>query len=296
MNYIKDKNGLNEHHPLKQYNSNVFAKPSVTVDMLIFTILENKSSSYRKLSDKKLGILLIKRRGHPYLGSWALPGGFVEIDESLYDAAKRELLEETGLKDIYMEQLYTWGEINRDPRMRVISVSYMGLVNSKNHKLIAGTDADNTEWFIIDGVTIRSESQGHSCIDKIHLTNGSGSTELSAEIKCGTDLQGKEYRGIIKNKGIAFDHAKIISMGLERLRNNTQFADLPFNLVPDQFTLTELQQVYETILGVELSKTNFRRKIAPMVTETDYEKRDAGHRPAKLYTYNSQWKERLFIT
>jgi 8-oxo-dGTP diphosphatase len=296
MNYVKDKNGLTEEEFLKQYNPDAFAKPSVTVDMLIFTIVENKSSSYRKLPDKKLGVLLIKRGGHPCLGSWALPGGFVELDESLDDAAKRELLEETGLEDVYMEQLYTWGETNRDPRMRVISISYMALIDSKNHKLIAGTDADNAEWFIIDGVTTRAENESHSCIDKIHLTNGSGSTELSAEIKCGTDLRGKEYRGIIKNKGIAFDHAKIISMGLERLRNNTQFADLPFNLVPDLFTLTELQQVYETILGVELSKTNFRRKIAPMVIETDYEKRDAGHRPAKLYTYNYQWKESLSIT
>jgi 8-oxo-dGTP diphosphatase len=115
-----------------------YEKPSVTVDIVIFTVKDNS-----------LKVLLVKRDLQPFKGQWALPGGFVRIHESLDDAAKRELAEETGVKDVYLEQLYSFGEPKRDPRGRVITVSYMALVNSNNIKLEATTDVSDAQWFSI---------------------------------------------------------------------------------------------------------------------------------------------------
>lgn len=119
-----------------------FEKPSVTADIVIFTIDEDK-----------LKVLLVKRNLNPYKGKWALPGGFVRIDESLEDAAKRELEEETGVKNVYLEQLYSFGEPKRDPRGRVITVSYMALVNSDKIKLVASTDVSDAKWFSVDSIS-----------------------------------------------------------------------------------------------------------------------------------------------
>jgi len=114
---------------------NDYQKPSVTVDIVIFTIMEND-----------LKVLLVKRGMEPFKGMWAIPGGFVGIDENLEDAARRELLEETGVKDVYLEQLYTFGDVNRDPRGRVITVAYFALVNSKGIHLKATTDVSDVAW------------------------------------------------------------------------------------------------------------------------------------------------------
>ena len=119
-------------------NIHKFKKPSVTTDIVIFTIKENE-----------LKILLVKRKIEPFKDKWALPGGFVRIDESLEQAAKRELEEETGVKNIYLEQLYTFGNLERDPRGRVITVAYMALINSNEIKLQATTDVSDAQWFSI---------------------------------------------------------------------------------------------------------------------------------------------------
>ena len=141
---------LTEEEFLKTYDSSKYEKPSVTVDVLIFTIFNEKSDNYRKLDDKKLSLLLIKRAGHPYKDKWAIPGGFVNMDESLEEGAKRELKEETSVENVYLEQLYTYGDVNRDPRMRVISSAYMALVNSDKINVEAGDDASDARWFNID--------------------------------------------------------------------------------------------------------------------------------------------------
>ena len=120
---IRDKNGLTEKEFLERYQPSDYERPSVATDMVIFTARDCKEDNYRKLPEKKLQILLIKRGGHPYMNKWALPGGFVEPDETTEQAAKRELLEETGVDNIYLEQLYTFSEPKRDPRMWVMSCS-----------------------------------------------------------------------------------------------------------------------------------------------------------------------------
>ena len=125
-----NKQGLTEEEFLASYDASKYERPSVTVDMLIFTVTNEKKENYRKLPEKVLRLLMIKRADHPYIGQWALPGGFIKMDESLEEGALRELKEETNIDNIYMEQLYTWGDVNRDPRTRIISVSYMALVDS----------------------------------------------------------------------------------------------------------------------------------------------------------------------
>ncbi len=115
-----------------------FPKPSVTADIVIYTI-----------QNKELKVLLVKRNIEPFRNKWALPGGFVRIEESLEDAAKRELREETGVEEVYLEQLYTFGEPKRDPRGRVITVAYMALINSENISLKASTDVSEAGWVMI---------------------------------------------------------------------------------------------------------------------------------------------------
>src|SRR5690348_3911705 len=105
--------GQTEEAFIASYDSSKFEKPSLTIDALLFTVCDEEENNYRKVPDKELKVLLIKRKDHPFIGQWALPGGFVGMKESLDEAAKRELKEETNIDEIYMEQLYSWGEVDR---------------------------------------------------------------------------------------------------------------------------------------------------------------------------------------
>ncbi|HBL85083.1 MAG: ADP-ribose pyrophosphatase [Clostridiales bacterium GWF2_38_85] len=286
-------NNISEKDFLASYDASKYERPSVTVDMLVFTVSEEKTENYRKLPEKTFKLLLIKRGGHPYIGKWALPGGFVMMNESIEEAAYRELREETNIDSLYLEQLYTWGDVNRDPRTRVISTSYLSLVDSSKLNIQANDDADDAKWFT---VTLRLQKeekniteQGYCLMQYYNLKLVSESETMIAVIKIEKTVEGrivKIKREIVDSEGIAFDHAKIIEYGIERLRNKIEYTDIAFHLMPERFTLTELQQVYEIILDTELLKANFRRKIADMVIETNEYTKDAGHRPSKLFRYN----------
>lgn len=202
---------------------------SVAVDLLVFTIEEDR-----------LKILTIRRQYPPFEGQRALPGVFVRDDETLDQAAQRGLREETGLEDIYFEQLYTWGAPDRDPRRRVISVSYLALV-----------DAQRLRGF------------------------GPGLRTTGAEL---SDVQ-----ALLEAEDLAFDHRQIIACGRERLAGKVEYTPIAFSLVPEEFTLPQLQRVYELLLGRPLYKANFRKKIAPLVEETDRSTSGDAHRPSKFY-------------
>ncbi|NTV90271.1 MAG: NUDIX hydrolase [Clostridiales bacterium] len=290
--------GLNEAQFLEQYDAKRYDRPSLTVDILIFTVAEENAANYRKLPEKVLRLLLIKRKEHPFLGKWALPGGFVRMDEGLEEAAVRELKEETNIGDIYMEQLYTWGEVDRDPRTRVISTSYMTLVNGSELDIKASSDAEAAMWFTVSCKLQKQQrtlhKNGYILLKQFGLRLSNEEQELSAVIEITKEVNGKVTtvkRRVTDSDGIAFDHAKIIEYGLDRLRNKIDYTDIAFNLMPELFTLTELQQVYEVILDTGLLKANFRRKISDMVLETDEFTRDAGHRPSKLFRFNPNRKE-----
>lgn len=214
-----------------------YPHPAVTVDCVVFAVDNND-----------LKVMLIERGEEPFKNQWALPGGFVKIDEALDEAARRELEEETGLKGIFLEQLYTYGGVQRDPRERVISVAYMALVNLEGHDVKASTDAVNAAWFSLD------------------------------------DLP-----------DLAFDHEGIIEQAQERLEGKVRYQPIGFELLPELFTLTELQTLYEIILGRELDKRNFRKKIQKMnfLTDTGELQKDVSHRAAKLYSFNKERYDEL---
>ena len=215
-----------------------YPRPALTVDCVIFGM---DSSS-------DLKVLLIQRGHEPYKDHWALPGGFVDMEEDLENAALRELEEETGVKDVFIEQLYTFGAPGRAPRGRVVSVAYFALVNLDEHPVQASSDARNVNWF-------------------------------SQE----------------KMPALAFDHQLIYETALNRLRAKVRYQPVGFELLPEQFTLSQLQKLYETILGVkELNKRNFRTRIQKMgvLNEVGIQT-GVAHRPAKLYSFDKAKYEQL---
>ncbi len=209
----------------------------MTVDGVVFGFDEGE-----------LKVLLIQRGLEPFKGKWALPGGFVRVDETLDDAARRELVEETGLANVFLEQLYTFGTVKRDPRERVVSVAYYALVKLSDHKAKAATDAAEAKWFPV------------SQIPKL-----------------------------------AFDHADILAMALTRLQGKVRYQPIGFELLPPKFTLSDLQHLYEAILGTELDKRNFRKKVLSFgllvpLNETQMAGR---HRPAQLFRFDADKYEKL---
>ncbi len=208
----------------------------VAVDIVIFTIHSGE-----------LRVLLVKRGIAPFAGQFAIPGGFVLENESLDQAALRELKEETGVGDVYLEQLYSFGDPGRDPRGRVITIAYYALISADRSPLVAGTDAADAQWCAVR-----------------ELPN------------------------------LAFDHRKILDYALERLRNKLEYTTVGFQLLPSRFSLTELQEVYEAILGKNLDKRNFRRKLALLkVLRPTREYRHGGRRPARLYEFVAANFEKL---
>ncbi|MEK3964836.1 NUDIX domain-containing protein [Paenibacillus sp. FSL H7-0323] len=290
---LLDKDGLTESEFLKQYKAGDYERPSVTTDMVIFTVTEDEADSYRKLPEKELRVLLIRRGAHPFLGKWALPGGFVRPNETTEQAAVRELCEETGVEDVYLEQLYTFSDIGRDPRTWVISCSYMALINSDKLELKAGDDAADAAWFKVSYRPLREQKElivdGYIKTLEYELKLSSEEEELSAVVArtmtAKTTSTGTDYE-IVSNDGLAFDHAKIIACAIDRLRGKVNYTDIAMHLMPKLFTLTELQQVYEVIMDKELLKAAFRRKVADLVVETDHYTENAGHRPSRLYRRN----------
>lgn len=285
---------INEKEFLENYNIKDYERPSVTIDVVALTIGEEEEENYRKNTDKKLKVLLMKRNQYPDMGKWALPGGFVNIDEELEQATKRVLENKTDLSKAYLEQLYTFGELDRDPRHRIFSISYLTLIQESNIK--AKDKNKNYEWFDVSTKRLDEKTNklqdGEEIIYTDLLEFSCEKTEFKAKIETVQKVKGRlisqSYK-IIENENIAFDHAKIIHYALKRLREKIEYTPIAFSLMPEYFTLTQLQQVYEVILSKELLKANFRRKIANMVIETDEYKKDVGHRPSKLYKFNNKF-------
>lgn len=290
---MRDKYSDNEKDYMQSYHIEDYDRPSLATDMVVFTIKSESSDNYRKLSQKELAILLIQRGEHPFKGQWALPGGFVRKGETIEESAIRELRDETGVTDMTLSQLHTFSEPDRDPRGWIISCAYMALAQEDRFKLKAGTDAVAADWFYVDFKLENTESKktpsGKIIKRKYKLSLTSADITLSSLIEIRTHYTIKKLKTeyiILKSDGIAFDHGKIIAYAINTLRENINNSLLAFELLPEHFTLTELQTVYEKILDKDLVAANFRRKIADYVIETDMKVKGGGHRPSKLYKCN----------
>lgn len=205
----------------------------ITVDVVIFTI-----------KDGKLKVLLVKRENEPFKGKWAIPGGFIRLSETLDNAALRVLKEKTNVQNIYLEQLYTFGDPLRHPNARVITCAYFALIRS----------------------------------DDIEL-----SFEANSEI---TEV---EWHRVYDLPPLAFDHKEIIEYSMKRMRERLEFCPIAFQLLPEKFTLTELQKSYELILKKKLDKRNFRKKMLSLsiLRELDEYTKSVSKRPARLYSFDS---------
>ena len=223
-----------------------YQHPYVCTDATVFTIKTEESDSYRKLPTPKLSILLYPRDKEPFLGKWCLPGGFLNIDEIPEDNIKRKLADKTQVSDCYLEQLYTFCGLDRDPRARVIAITYLGLMREVESRKI-----NRSQWF---EVTF-SEKQ--------------------------LSFQNDAHTLTIEDFG--FDHYHMIVTALERLQSKILYTDIALHLLPSEFTLTQMQHLYETILCKKDTPANFRRKVAHLLEETDRFTSDKGHRPAKLF-------------
>ncbi len=239
---------ITEKEFLEQYTDSIYDKPSVTVDILVLGVDETFG---------KLRALLIKRDEHPFLGHYALPGGFIQKDESAYQAASRKLFEETGVKDIYLDQIYTFTKPGRDPRTWVMSIAYLALVGDVSKIKTTG------EWF---DLSVNDE--------RIRLYSADSDTEIVYPVSEKSFKNGKiTYRNLVasdKGKGekLAFDHVEIIIESILKLRAFFENSDLAFNMVGETFTLPDLQALYELVLGKTLYKTNFRALVAPKIEAT----------------------------
>lgn len=270
MSELKDKNGLTEKEFLASYRAGDYERPSVTADILVLGVNETFS---------RLKVLLIKRGGHPFLGSWALPGGFIAKSETAYQAAKRELEEETGLKDVYLDQIYTFTKPDRDPRTWVMSIAYLALV-SELATVHGEDDAAEAAWFdlcIEDGcIRIFNEERGVSIVYKIApktFQNGRSCYENWVAEKASETT-------------LAFDHIEIIIEAYLKLKSQFEHTDLAFNLTGPLFTLPDLQALYELVLCKKLYKTNFRAMIMEKIQPTGEKRKSASSgKLSAEYTY-----------
>lgn len=288
-------NNIEEKEFLKNYDASKFERPSVTNDVLIFTTEDKKEENSRKVPRKGLQVLLIKRDEYPYKGKWSVPGGFVKMDESLEEGALRKLKEKTGIENVYLEQLYTFGEVDRDPRTRIISIGNLALISKDS--IIYSENAENkeTKWFWVDKILKKKEVSDNYITKKYLLTLKCEDIKINYEVIEKTERTlirktTKSYRFLEEEstEELAFDHYKILDLGIDRLRNKLEYTPIVFNLLPKLFTVKELQFVYEAIMGREI--LNFRRKMGNMIIETEEKIEGKPFRPAQVFKFNENWE------
>lgn len=214
-----------------------YPRPAVTTDNVIFGFDEGE-----------LKVLLIERRSEPFKGCWALPGGFMDMDEDADNCARRELGEETGLKNVFTEQLYTFSSVNRDPRYRVVSIAYYALVKLSDYPVKAGDDARDARWFPLSGIP-----------------------------------------------PLAFDHQQILQTATDRLKGKIRYQPIGFELLPEKFTIPDLQRLYESALQTKLDRRNFRKKILKtgLLIDTAEQTEGVPHKKARYYSFDKQKYEAL---
>lgn len=269
---MTEKEFLNEYNP-GQYASTSAATDIVTLKMSL-------------LGKPTMKVLLVKRKNHPAMGCWALPGGFIS-EESAEECARRKLIEKTGIKDMYLEQLYTFSDPKRDPRMRIISIAYMALLNNDD-VCLKPSDSDmiaDIKWF---DLKIDAETE---TVKKLKIKNSELAIQMAYVISETCEKNGiisSKKTQLVNDSGLdnllAFDHAQIIYTAIERIAGKCMYTPVIFNLMPDTFTIPQLQAVYEWFLKKKLHNTLFRKQMEDMIIAVD-EKSKRSKRPAQMYKY-----------
>lgn len=234
---------------LRTYDPDAYEHPSVAVDVALLT-----------LTDGDISVLLVRRQEHPELGKWSLPGGFVHMDESLDDAAQRVLADKAGQSGVFLEQLYSFGAPDRDPRTRVISITYYALVAEEKLQPLPRDGGD------VEFASVHVPWAGEQ----------------------GGPVEAYDPRD--QRISLAFDHADILGMAVKRLRGKLNYTPVGFQLLPETFTLRRLQDVHEAILGRKLNKDSFRRRMLASgeLEPTGAHESEVGHRPAELYRFKER--------
>lgn len=212
-------------------------KISLATDVVIFSVI-----------NKRLNVLLIEMTKRPFTRMWACPGGLVENQETLAEAAKKMLKSQTNVDDVYLEQLYTFDNPDRDPAGRVVSTAYFALINPKDIKLKTEEKYSDVRWFPI--------------------------TSLPR---------------------LAYDHKEIIKYARQRLSWKLEYTNIAYSLLPEEFPFSELQKVYEAIMGKKLDKRNFKKQMLAnrIITKTNKQIRGGAHRPAYLYKFTHRTPEMI---
>ena len=302
-----DINSSEEREYLENYNIGQFERPSVATDIVAFAVMQDgEQSNIRKLENRELKLLLVKRSQFPYKGAWALPGGFLRPGETIEETAKRELLEETGVENPFLHLAGVYSEVGRDPRGWIISNSFISLINAENCSLRADTDAWDAAWFCVklqSDNTSSDDSTSTTKMIKHTLTLSFDSASSDSNIKGDENI---EIKAIVSEKStrkghnhvssyqivdsgeLGFDHAKIIVQSLLELRDMMEYdLRIAFDLLPESFTLAQLQSTIEKVTDKKFLSANFRRKASDYVEETGDIIEGYGHRPAMLFRVKS---------
>lgn len=262
------------------YDITKYDRPSVAADIAVFTIRKTGRESYRHLSSPVLSVLLIKRPEEPFTGMLSLPGGFCCREETIEETAWRKLREKTGICEPPLSLLCNLSRFGRDPRGWIISCCYWTVIEYTHSHI-----DDNAAWY-----EVKMENSGNDYT--LILTDDNGNDYRSCVRLTNTgELYNQSASASIEENALAFDHAELIIRALLQLRRNLEKPYPAFRMLPELFTLTELQQVYETVLSRKLLMANFRRKIAPYVEETEFTEKGAGHRPSKLFRRRNETQD-----
>ena len=260
---------------LSAYNANDYDRPSIAADIVVFSVTNQKDIEPKRSPDPKLKVLLIKRGEHPFMNHWALPGGFLKNNETIEECAFREITEETNVSPKALLPIGVFSEPDRDVRTRVVSNAFLSVVDAEEYHALGGDDAVAAEWFEV--------SFNESEDNKVTLNLSKDDTQIECILEMKINQFGNVTYTILENGGLAFDHAKIIAAAFRIMRSQKDEYELVFRFLPEKFTLSSMQRVYEIINNIFDQPANFRRKSANYVVETDEYEDCIGHRPAKLY-------------
>lgn len=245
------------------YSIEDFDRPSVAADAVVFGIDSIKAENRKSLGQKKVKLLLVRRGEEPFAGRYSLPGGFLRRGETVEQAAVRELMEEAGVNDPKLINLGVYSAPDRDPRGWIISCCFIALTNTVALSTEVDSDALSAHWLELES----SEDEG--------------GTRLA--LRDGEQLIFEYSRGCVTVDMLAFDHAAMIVDAFFKLRDEVVNHDIIFDLMPEFFSISDLQQPYEAITGVKLSPQGFRKRMISKLTETDMFDEAAAHRTSRLY-------------